>query len=97
MQAEIAALESNHTWDVVPLPTGKTPIGCKWIYKVKYKASGEVERFKARLVVKGYSQQEGIDYQETFSPVAKMVTVMVVLAVAASKYQHIHRMDVYNA
>ncbi|XP_075096501.1 putative mitochondrial protein AtMg00820 [Nicotiana tabacum] len=90
MQAKIATLESNHTWYVVSLPDEKVPIGCKWIYKVKYKASGEVERFKDRLVAKGYSQQEGIDYQETFSPVVKMVTIRTVMVVTASEHWHIH-------
>ncbi|XP_070009211.1 uncharacterized mitochondrial protein AtMg00820-like [Nicotiana sylvestris] len=72
MKLEIKALESNHTWEVVSLPEGKTHIWCKWIYKIKYKATWEIERFKAMLVDKGYSQREGIDYQETFSPVIKM-------------------------
>lgn len=66
MKIEIAALEGNQTWEITSLPEGKKPIGCKWIFKVKYKVTGEVERFKARLVAKGYSQQEGIDFQETF-------------------------------
>lgn len=66
MQSEIAALEDN-TWSIVDLPPGKTPIGCKWVYKVKYTASRAVERYKARLVAKGYSQQEGLDYTETLS------------------------------
>ncbi|XP_070016051.1 uncharacterized protein [Nicotiana sylvestris] len=83
MKAEIAAFEANHTWEVVSLPLGKMPISCKWIFKVKYKATEEVERFKAILVAKGYNQQEGIDYQETFGPVVKMVTVRTILSVAA--------------
>lgn len=97
MQQEIAALEENGTWTIVDSPPGKHVIGCKWVFKIKYKADGTVERFKARLVAKGFSQQEGLDYKETFSPVAKMVTVRSVLAIAASKQWPIFQMDVYNA
>ncbi|XP_060183044.1 uncharacterized mitochondrial protein AtMg00820-like [Lycium barbarum] len=77
MKEEISALVNNQTWKIVALPKGKTIIGWKWIYKIKYKANGEVERFKVRLVAKGYSQREGIDYQETFSQIVKMVTVRI--------------------
>ncbi|XP_049347856.1 uncharacterized mitochondrial protein AtMg00820-like, partial [Solanum verrucosum] len=74
MHAEIQALTNNITWELVDLPKGKSAIGCRWIYKMKYKSTGEVERFKTRLVAKGYSQKEGIDYKETFFLVVKMVT-----------------------
>ena len=60
MDKEIQALEKNHTWELTPLPPGKTPIGCKWIYKVKLNPDGTVERYKTRLVAKGYTQREGL-------------------------------------
>ena len=84
MQFEVAVLEQNNTWAIVDFPFGKHPIGSKWVYKVKLKANGEVERYKSRLVAKGYNLQKGLDYYETFSPVAKMVIVRTVISVAAS-------------
>ena len=80
MDAEIVALEANNSWIVPILPPTKHPIGCKWVYRIKYKTDGSIERYKARLVTKGFTQKEGLDYLETFSPVAKMVSVKCVLA-----------------
>lgn len=97
MQLEIQALEDNKTWIVVDLPQGKHTVGSKWVYKIKYQANGEVERYKARLVAKGYSQQEGLDYHDTLSPVAKMVTMRCVIALAVSKGWNLFQMEVYNA
>jgi hypothetical protein len=97
MTAEITALEDNHTWSTVPLPPGHRPIGCKWVFKIKYKADGSIERYKARLVAKGFTQREGIDYKDTFAPVAKITTVRCLLAVAAVRHWPLHQMDVQNA
>ena len=69
MQAEIESLHDNDVWDLVRLPEGRKAVGSKWVYKVKRNADGYVERCKARLVAQGYSQKEGLDYDETFSPV----------------------------
>lgn len=83
IDAKIAALEVNNTWILSDLPLGKQVVGCKWVYKIKYSANGSVERYKTRLIAKGYTQQEGLDYHETFSSMVKMVLVRMLLALAA--------------
>ena len=97
MLTKLAALEANNTWTLTPLPPGKYPTGCKWVYKVKLKADGSLERNKARLVTKGYTQQEGLDYSETFSPVTKFSTVRTLFAIAFVKNWSLIQLDVNNA
>ena len=97
MDKEIQALENNHTWDVTALPLGKSPIGCKWVYKVKFNPDGSVERYKAKLVAKGYTQRKGLDFLETFSPVAKTVSVRVLIALPAARSWPLHQLDINNA
>ena len=97
MDEEINAIERNKTWDLVELPKGKDVIGVKWVYKTKSNAEGKIERHKARLVVKGYKQKHGIDYEETFAPVARMETVRAVLSIAAQNKWKVYQMDVKSA
>ena len=97
MQEELTALQTNHTWDIVTCPSSIKPIGCKWVYSVKLKSDGSLDRYKARLVALGNRQEYGIDYEETFAPVAKMTTVRTVLAIAASQSWPLYQMDVKNA
>ncbi|KAL6205555.1 hypothetical protein ACLB2K_022813 [Fragaria x ananassa] len=97
MRAEVDALQSNGTWSLVPLPPHKKPIGCKWVYKIKLKPDGNIERYKAKLVAKGYSQIKGVDYRETFAPIAKLTTVRVLPSLASIQGWHLHQLDMNNA
>ncbi|RVW90647.1 Retrovirus-related Pol polyprotein from transposon RE1 [Vitis vinifera] len=97
VQDEIDALEKNGTWTITDLPVGKRPVGCKWIFTIKYKADGSVERFKARLVARGFTQSYGIDYQETFAPVAKLNTIRIPLSLAVNQDWCLQQLDIKNA
>jgi len=97
MNAEIEALEANHTWILTDFPPNKSAIGCKWVYKVKHKVDGSVERYKVRLVAKGYTQIEGQDCLDTFSTMVKITTVRLLLALAIVNNWHLKHLDVNNA
>jgi len=96
MDEEMAALDVNVTWELVTLPKDKKTIRCKWVYKVKHNADEFMNRYKTRLVAKGYAQTYGIDYEETYSPVAKMTTIRAIIAMATAKGWSLHQMDVKN-
>ncbi|GKD73220.1 putative RNA-directed DNA polymerase, partial [Tanacetum coccineum] len=97
MNIKMEALHKNNTWEVSNLPPGKKPIGCKWVYKIKYKSYGEIDRYKAILVAKGYNQREGIDFDETFSPVVKITTVKCLINMAINNNWPLCQLDVNNA
>lgn len=96
MKAELEALNLNQTWTLTSLPPNKHVTGCRWVYKIKYHVNGSIERYKTRLVAKGYTQMEGLDYIATFSPVAKLTTVRLLLALAAIFNWHLKQLDVNN-
>ena len=97
MDEEYASLLSNGTWTLEEVPPGVKPIPTKWVYKLKRGSSGNIERYKARLVVQGFRQREGIDYEEVFAPVSKYSTLRAVLAVAASADLDLHHLDIKTA
>ena len=97
MVDELDALHKTHTWDMTTLPPGKSAVGCKWVYKIKTRADGSVEHYKARLVARGFTQEYGIDYEETFAPVARLTFIRSLLAVATVRHWPLFQMDVQNA
>lgn len=97
MEEEYKALMSNKTWKLVALPKNKTMIGCRWTYKLKHKSDGTIDKCKARLVARDYTQQPGFDFKETFSPVVKPTTTRVVLTIALLNQWPIKQLDVNNA
>ena len=97
MKEELDALTKNHTWDLITLLPGQSVVGCKWIYKIKIRSDGSIECYKARLVAKSFTQEYEIDYEETFTPVARISSVRALLAVAVASKWDLFQMDVKNA
>ena len=97
MDAEYQALLENGTWEIDDLPPDRKVVGCKWVFKIKLDANGQIARYKARLVAQGFSQKPGIDFKETFAPVAKLVSIRVYLHMAACEDWELDQMDVKNA
>lgn len=97
MQEEVEALMKNETWELVPKPKDSEVVTCKWVYKLKKSSDGSIDRHKARLVARGFSQCYGLDYEETFSPVAKMATLRTLISLAAYKSWKLWQLDVKNA
>jgi len=97
MADEYNSLIANNTLDLVLPSTNANVTGCRWVYKVKQKFDGSLDCYKARLVAQGYNKKHGLDYDQTFSPVVKPVTIRTVFALAASKGWEIHQLDVKNA
>jgi len=97
MREEIQALCANRTWTLVSFHPSMNVVGSRWVYKIKCRSDGSIERYKARLVARGFTQQEGIDYSETFSPVIKQATVRLVFSILVSCGWKIHQLDIHNA
>ena len=94
MEKEMESMRTNQVWELVDLPKGRKAFRNKWVLKIKRKADDTIERYKACLVVKGYTQQEGIDYEETFSPVVRFTSIRLILAIVASLDLELHQIDV---
>ena len=97
VHSEMDSIMSNGTWEISDCPSGCKPVGCKWIFKKKMRPNGTTEKHKARLVAKGYTQKEGEDFFDTYSPITRIATIRVLLALAASYGLHVHQMDVKTA
>jgi Reverse transcriptase (RNA-dependent DNA polymerase) len=97
MNEKLKVLERNETWQIIPLPHAKKIVGCKWVFKIKYNCNETVDRYKARLVAKSYTQTYGLDYVETFALVAKINIIRVLFSIAVNQGWKLHQLDVKNA
>ncbi|KAK2367079.1 hypothetical protein QL285_080397 [Trifolium repens] len=97
MRAEFEALQRNQTWTLMPLPPNRQAIGCKWVFRTKENPDGSINKYKARLVAKGFHQQHGFDFNETFSPVIKPITIRLILSLAISYKWPLKQLDINNA
>ena len=96
-EEEINSLNANGTWDIVPLPKDRQAIGSRWVFRVKRNSDGSVERYKARVVAKGFSQRPGLDYVEVFAPTFRMASIRTIIALAAKHDYHLHSIDISSA
>ena len=94
INSEVESILQNHTWELVDLPPGCKPLGYKWIFKRKMKTDGSIDKYKTRLVVKGFRQKEGLDYFDTYSPVIRITSIRMLIAFASLYNLEIHKMDV---
>ena len=94
MEEEIWMIEKNNTWELVAIPREREVVSLKWIYKIKLNQEGDIQKHKARLVARGFTQKSDIDFYETFSPVARLETIRTVIVVAAQKKWKIFQLDV---
>ena len=94
IDSEIESILHNHNWKLVDLPPGCKPLGSKWVFKRKRKVNGSIDKYKARLVIKGYRKTDGLDYFDTYSPVTRINSIRMVLAIAALRDLEVHQMVV---
>ena len=97
MVEEYSSITKNDVWEVVPRPTRKSAVTSRWLYKIKHVVDGSIEKYKARFVARGFTQKEGIDYDETFALVARYTTIKTIISLAAVFRWKLHQMDVKTA
>ena len=97
MDEELNSITKNKVWELVELPEGRKPIGCKWVLKRKFKANGTLDKYKVRLVAKGYTQKPGIDFVDIYSLVAKFVSIRMIMKIVARLDLELHQLDIKTA
>jgi hypothetical protein len=94
MTEEYQSIIKNDVWEIVPKPKSKDVVSSKWLFKIKHDVDGSIQKYKARFVARGFSQKEGIDYEETFAPVARYTSIRTIIALTAKMKWKLHQMDV---